>query len=137
MNSAALALLVKDYSRPLREGDASALMPKLDAAGERVCKLQFSVSGGHYIRSRPFFKPRWGGLEDFSHTYESRLRDPVACAQIYDLVTKHFLACCSKDAVGHQTKASNLRKRESTPPIHVFFIRRYCCYVDAELSATR
>ena len=26
--------------------------------------------------------------------------------QIYELVTKHFLACCSKDAVGHQTKAS-------------------------------
>lgn len=25
-------------------------------------------------------------------------------SQIYELVTKHFLACCSKDAVGHQTK---------------------------------
>ena len=28
--------------------------------------------------------------------------------QIYELVTKHFLACCSKDAVGHQTKASHV-----------------------------
>lgn len=39
-------------------------------------------------------------------------------SQIYELVTKHFLACCSKDAVGHQTKVRrDMPNTTSTCPV--------------------
>ncbi|CAM9520656.1 unnamed protein product, partial [Discosporangium mesarthrocarpum] len=65
---------------------------------------------GGLVNDGGFLWPRDGRGDDGAHPpiHPTKSADPSTLQgdeqKIYDLVTKHFLACCSKDAVGHQTK---------------------------------
>ncbi|CAN0107363.1 unnamed protein product [Ectocarpus fasciculatus] len=67
---------------------------------------------GGLLDNGGFLWPREGRGDDSAHPpiHPTKSVDPNSLQadekKIYELVTKHFLACCSKDAVGHQTKVS-------------------------------
>lgn len=59
-----------------------------------------TLLGGQYL------KPKFGKQNDQAHTpiHPVKPADPNTLSRnewrVYDLISRHFLACCSKDAVG-------------------------------------
>ncbi|KAL0479079.1 DNA topoisomerase IA, partial [Acrasis kona] len=77
-------------------------------ANEHVQNQDYGDYASSIVDGTMYFRPRAGNSDDKAHPPIHPIKAlngnvERKTAELYELIVRHFLACCSKDALGHET----------------------------------